>query len=101
MGEREPIETALAPYLVMAWRINRLMRIGRTLTKLLADVLLGVDEWKATAYVLNKKPMPKKTPALREVIRLTAQLGASWAARATGSQERRRGGWLYVMWPCL
>lgn len=73
MGERERIETALALYLVVAWRIIRLMRLGRTLPELPADVLLEADEWKA-AYVLNQKPVPKKTPALQDVSRLIAQL---------------------------
>lgn len=31
LGELERIETALALYLVVAWRINRLMRLGRSL----------------------------------------------------------------------
>ena len=83
LGERERIETALALYLVVAWRINRLMRLGRTLPELPADVLLEVDEWKA-AYVLNKKPVPKKTPALQDVIRLIAQLGGFLGRKGDG-----------------
>lgn len=83
LGERERIETALALYLVVAWRINRLMRLGRTLPELPADMLLEVDEWKA-AYVLNKKPVPKKTPALQDVIRLIAQLGGFLGRKGDG-----------------
>jgi hypothetical protein len=40
-GERH--DTALALYLVVAWRINRLMRLGRALPQLPADVLLHDD----------------------------------------------------------
>lgn len=83
MGERDRIETALALYLVVAWRINRLMRLGRTLPELPADVLLEADEWKA-GYVLNKKPVPKKTPALQDVIRLIAQLGGFLGRKGDG-----------------
>lgn len=83
LGERDRIETALALYLVVAWRINRLMRLGRVLPELPAEVLLEVDEWKA-AYVLNKKPVPKETPPLREVIRLIARLGGFLGRKGDG-----------------
>jgi hypothetical protein len=79
----ERIETALALYLVVAWRINRLMRLGRTLPQLPADVLLQADEWKA-AYLLNRKKVPGQTPPLREVIRLIARLGGFLGRKGDG-----------------
>ncbi len=47
LGRVERIETALALYLVVAWRINRLMRLGRSLPELPADLLFEQDEWQA------------------------------------------------------
>ena len=38
-----------------------LMRLGRSLPELPADLLFEADEWKA-AFVLNKKPPPKQVP---------------------------------------
>lgn len=68
------MQTALALYMVIAWRINRLMRLGRELPELPADLIFETDEWRA-AFILNKRPVPKTTPGLNAVIRLIAQRG--------------------------
>lgn len=60
--------------MVVAWRINRLMRLGRSLPELPADLLFEKQEWVA-AHALNRKKPPKGVPKLGEVIRLIAQLG--------------------------
>ena len=57
-----------------SWRINCLMRLGRTLPDLPADLLFEPDEWRA-AFILNKKPVPRQTPTLNTVVRLIAQRG--------------------------
>ena len=56
--------------MVIAWRINRLMRRRRTLPQLPANLLLEKEKWQAT-YILNEK----KAPALNMVVRMTAKLG--------------------------
>lgn len=61
-------------YVVVAWRINRLMRLGRELPDLPADLLFDVDEWQA-AFILNRRKQPKDVPTLNTVVRLVAQLG--------------------------
>ena len=71
LADTERLQTALALYMVIAWRINRLMRLGRTLPDLPADLLFEPDEWRA-AFILNKKPVPKQTPTLNTVVRLIA-----------------------------
>ncbi len=83
LGRVERIETAVALYLVVAWRINRLMRLGRSLPELPADLLFEKDEWKA-AYILNKKPVPKTVPQLNAVVRLIARLGGFLCRKADG-----------------
>jgi hypothetical protein len=83
LADVERIETALALYLVVAWRINRLMRLGRLLPQLPADLLFERDEWRA-AYLLNRKKVPKDTPPLREVIRLIAQSGGFLGRKGDG-----------------
>lgn len=83
LGEVARIETALALYMVVAWRINRLMRLGRSLPQLPADLLFETDEWQA-AYVLNKKKPPKTVPPLNTVVRLIAQLGGFLARKGDG-----------------
>lgn len=84
------IETVLALYLVVAWLINQLMRLGRALPQLPADVLLDRDEWRA-AYALIKKPVPRNTPPLGEVIRLIAQLGGLPGAQGGCCQDAMAG----------
>lgn len=68
------LETALAMYLLIAWRINRLMRLGRQLPELPAELLFEDIEWQA-AFILNRKKPPKSPPSLNTVVRLIAQLG--------------------------
>lgn len=83
LGDIERLHVALAIYMVIAWRINRLMRLGRTLPELPADLLFEPDEWRA-AYILNKKPVPKDVPALNTVVRLIAQRGGFLARKHDG-----------------
>ena len=83
LGDTERLQTALALYMVIAWRINRLMRLGRTLPDLPADLMFEPDEWRA-AFVLNKKPPPKQMPTLNTVIRLLARRGGFLARKGDG-----------------
>lgn len=79
----EKLERALAVYLVVAWRIARLMRLGRSCPDLDAELLFERDEWQA-AYLLQKKTVPKKPPRLNEVVRLIAMLGGFLARKGDG-----------------
>lgn len=83
LGSSHKLETALALFMVIAWRINRLMRLGRSMGDLPADLLFETDEWKA-AFILNKKVVPKEVPKLNTVIRLIAQLGGFLARKGDG-----------------
>jgi len=77
------LELALTLYMVVAWRIDRLMRLGRTCPDLDAELLFDRDEWRA-AFILNKKKLPKKPPRLNEIIRLIAMLGGFLARKGDG-----------------
>lgn len=83
LSETDRLQTALALYMVIAWRINRLMRLGRTLPDLTADLLFEADEWRA-AFVLNKKKVPQAVPTANTVIRLIAQLGGVLGRKSDG-----------------
>ena len=83
LADTDRLQTALALYMVIAWRINRLMRLGRTLPDLPADLVFEPDEWRA-AFILNKKPVPKTVPPLNTVLRLVAQRGGFLARRHDG-----------------
>ena len=67
----------------IAWRINRLMRLGHKLPDLPADLLFEPDEWRA-AFILNKKPVPKEMPKRGTVVRLITQSGGFLARKHDG-----------------
>lgn len=79
----ERLERALALFMVVAWRIARLMRLGRTCPDLDAALLFERDEWQA-AYILNRKKVPNTPPRLNEVVRLIAMLGGFLARKGDG-----------------
>lgn len=83
LSTMERIERALALFLVVAWRVARLMRLGRTVPDLDAALLLETEEWQA-AYILAKKPLPKQPPRLNEVLRLIARLGGFLGRKGDG-----------------
>jgi len=83
LGHIDRIETALALYMIVAWRINRAMRLSRTQPQVLAHVLFEDQEWR-TAYLLNKKKPPKNVPPLNAVVRLVAQLGGFLGRKGDG-----------------
>ena len=82
LGTIERIERALALYLVVAWRIAYLMRMGRTCPDLDARLFFDPDEIQA-AYLLNKKLAPP-TPSLNDVLRMVARAGGFLARKGDG-----------------
>lgn len=82
LGAIERIERALALYLVVAWRIAHLMRLGRTCPDLDATLFFDPDEIEA-AYLLREKT-PPPAPRLNEVLRQIACLGGFLARKGDG-----------------
>jgi hypothetical protein len=79
----ERLERALALFMVVAWRIARLVRLGRTCPDLDAALVFEREEWEA-AFILNKKLVPKTPPRLNDVVRLVARLGGFLARKGDG-----------------
>ena len=77
------IELALAVYMVVAWRLAHLVRLGRTHPELSAGELFSEEEWKG-AYILAKKAPPSTPPTLREMIRSIAMLGGFLGRKGDG-----------------
>ena len=77
------LEKALVLFMIVAWRIARLMRLGRTAPDLDAALLFSPEEWQA-AYILSKKRPPKHPPKLNTVIRLIAGLGGFLGRKCDG-----------------
>lgn len=83
LGSRPKLELALAVYLVVSWRLARLVRLGRIHPDWSAELFFDKTEWTG-AYILNKKKPPAKPPSVREVVRLIAQLGGFLARKGDG-----------------
>ena len=77
------LELALALYMIVAWRINRLMRLGRACPELPAELLFETEEWQA-AYLLHDRAVPKTPPPLQEVVRLVASLSGFLGRKGDG-----------------
>jgi hypothetical protein len=73
----------LTLFMVVSWRIARLMRLGRTCPDLPASLMFELDEINA-AYVLTKKPPPAAPPNLNDMVRRVAMLGGFLARKGDG-----------------
>lgn len=83
MASLPKIERALTLFMVVSWRIARLMRLGRTCPDLPASLMFDPDEIKA-AYVLTKKQLPIAPPSLNDMVRRVAMLGGFLARKGDG-----------------
>ena len=62
-------------YMIIAWRIMYLCRLGRECPDLDCEVVFEPCEWKAVYKVVKRCEPPKSPPRLNEMIRLVASLG--------------------------
>ncbi|MBL8408638.1 MAG: ISAzo13 family transposase [Candidatus Accumulibacter sp.] len=83
LGHIDKIELALAVYMVVAWRLAHLVRLGRTHPDLSACEWFSEEEWKG-AYLLAEKEPPSTPPNLREMIRQIAMLGGFLGRKGDG-----------------
>jgi hypothetical protein len=73
--ELERLLPCLAVYLVVAWRVLLLCRLGRSCPEMSCEAVFEPAEWKSVYVVVRREPPPKVAPKLQEMIRLVAQLG--------------------------
>jgi hypothetical protein len=77
------LERAMALYLIVSWRIGRLMRLGRTVPDLDVSLVLAEEEWQG-AYLLAEQPMPQQPPTLNTALRMIARLGGFLGRKGDG-----------------
>lgn len=82
LGSVERLERALALFIVVAWRVAHLMRLGRTCPDLDAELFFDPDEIRG-AYLLTKV-RHTAAPKLNEVLRLIARLGGFLGRKSDG-----------------
>jgi hypothetical protein len=81
---RERIEVALALYLIVAWRVLYLTRLGRVVPDLSCEVAFSPQEWKAVYLVSKREPPPSQPPRLLDMLVLVACLGGYLARTGDG-----------------
>lgn len=84
LGTIEGIERALALYMIVAWRIAHLMRLGRTCPELDANLFFSEDEIQGAYLLTNTGPPTDRPPTLNEVLRLVARLGGFIGRKSDG-----------------
>ncbi|MEB0136931.1 IS4 family transposase [Actimicrobium sp. CCC2.4] len=81
----ERLELALALFTIIAWSIQRLMRLGRTGPEMECETVFDREEWQA-AYIVARKPILRDTPPLNTVIRLVAISVCCWGAKVMANR---------------
>jgi hypothetical protein len=77
------LERALALFMVVAWRVAYLMRLGRICPNLDASLFFDPDEIRG-AYLLTKERRPDRPPTLNDVVRLIARVGGFLGRKGDG-----------------
>jgi hypothetical protein len=65
----------VAVYMLVAWRVMLLSRLGRECPDLDCEVVFEPSEWKAVYTIVKRGNLPSKPPRLNEIIRMIASLG--------------------------
>jgi hypothetical protein len=74
LTEAERTKPAIVLYMIIAWRIAYVMKLGRVCPDMSCDVIFEDAEWRAVYHVVNRKPADKK-PTLSEMVLMVASLG--------------------------
>ena len=72
--EPDNLMNAIATYMIVSWRIQYLLMLGRECPDLPADILFSNDEIIAL-HIAKSKPKPEKMPTVFEMVILIATMG--------------------------
>ena len=85
LGDRTVWEKCLAIDLVVAWRIEHIKKLARETPQAPCTVAFEEHEWQALlAFKRPDQPLPSTAPSVREVTRLTAELGGFLGRKGDG-----------------
>jgi len=84
LERRERLEPALAFYMIIAWRVLFLSRLGRDGSDLPCDVVFDSAEWQAVYIVTERTPPPETPPPLDRMVRMVAGLGGFLNRKSDG-----------------
>ncbi len=85
LGDRTVWEKCLAIDLVVAWRIEHIKKLARETPQAPCTAVFEEHEWQALlAYKRPDQPLPSTPPCIREITRLTAELGGFLGRKGDG-----------------
>ncbi len=85
LGDRTVWQNCLAIDLVVAWRIEHVKKLARTKPQAPCTIAFDEREWQAV-FALRRphQPLPSTPPSVREMTRLTAELGGFLGRKSDG-----------------
>ena len=85
LADRTVWQNCLAIDLVVAWRIEHIKKLARTQPKALCSIAFEQHEWQGLlAFKRPDQPLPVTPPNLREITRMTAELGGFLGRKSDG-----------------
>ena len=74
--EMDRLLSCLAVYLIVAWRVLMICRLGRSMPEANCEMIFDVSEWKSTCRVMRpEQSLPSTPPTMREMILMIGELG--------------------------
>jgi hypothetical protein len=68
------VKPAIVLYMIVAWRVVYVMKLGRECPNLPCDVIFDEAEWRAVYHIVKRRKAIEK-PTLGEMVKLVASLG--------------------------
>ena len=87
LGSAETLQACLAIDLVVAWRILRLTKLGRSVPDVSCEIFFREEEWKALCIHHSKDPHPPATPPSRKVVSTWDDVYSTWVEQLVLQRE--------------
>jgi hypothetical protein len=76
LSTADRLRKCLALYLIIAWRVLYVARLGAACPAMPCTLLFDAAEWQAVVLVTTRQPLPETPPTLGAVVRMIAGLGS-------------------------
>jgi hypothetical protein len=80
----ERLQNSITLFMIVAWRIMFLIKLGRECPDLPCTVLFEKEEWEAAYIVYKKKRPPENPPNLNDMIKMVASFGGYLCRKSDG-----------------
>jgi hypothetical protein len=75
LGARERLESAVALYMIVAWRLLYVRTLSRLFPQMNCEVVFEKEEWQAVFLMAGESVLPKEPPPLQNIITKLAMSG--------------------------